>query len=132
MTNHPDEGLLVLLLDGELDPAAADEVRSHVGECARCGGHYARLASLTREIGELHHAPAVVRPRRWARWWAPAAATAAAVTLVWLGRPAPMRQPPKPARAFIALPFSDASLPLGDAPIVRMAVPVESLRYASF
>lgn len=35
---HADEGLLQALLDGEVDQAAAAEVRRHIDECTQCRG----------------------------------------------------------------------------------------------
>ena len=44
---HPDDDLSALL-DGELEPGAADAVRRHLAECGECRDEYVRLADARR------------------------------------------------------------------------------------
>jgi hypothetical protein len=161
MTPHLSEASLILLLDGELAEDERALAESHVSGCAGCHARMARFRRVSAGIVALHHAPRPARrPARW-WWLAPAAAAALALVWQWrpVAPPPAMEMPrvvlrtppaplpgepaalvravnkvaprPAPPRPFIDLPFSDQSLPLDAAPIVRMSIPVESLRLAS-
>ena len=165
MTPHPADGLLVLWLDGELEPAEADAVRRHVEACEDCQTRHTAYRRVSEGIVLLHGMTEAAPARRRNIWWWPAAAAAALLVAVFWGWPparpvvalppvaiATVPAPPspapvvraavkkpagpaaeaKPAAEFISLPFSDQSLPLSDSPVVRVSLPVESLRLASF
>jgi anti-sigma factor RsiW len=129
MEEHPEERQLILLLDGELGVTETAHLQGHVAACQACRARYARLAELTRDIAALHQIASPVRTGQ-RMWWAAIAAGAAALALLWPSRP--LAPAPLAQGGFIALPFSDEALPLDNAPVVRMAVPVEGLRQASF
>ena len=50
---HPDDGTLVDLIDGELEPATARALRDHIHECDDCAGRHARLERRDAAIGAL-------------------------------------------------------------------------------
>jgi hypothetical protein len=164
MTRHPDNGVLILLLDGELDSGARAGVQAHLAGCRECHARFAAIETVSQDTETVYRSLSAPgrRGRPWGWWVASAAAAALVVAALWPARRAPGveplppvarlvlpavdLQPPviKPVRAqrasprarvvreFIPLPFSDQSLPLDGAPVVRMSLPVESLRLASF
>jgi anti-sigma factor RsiW len=64
---HPDEGRTLALLDGELDEAAAAELRSHLARCPACGALAERIARAARRsaraLALLEEAPVSNRSR---------------------------------------------------------------------
>lgn len=163
MAPHPADELLVLWLDGELEPAEADALRKHLDGCTDCQRRHAAYRRLSEDIVSLHKMTEAAPRRRRNIWWWPAAAAAVLVAAFWARPPArpvealpplaavtiPAPPPPapaqpraqkapaarteaQPAREFIPLPFSDHTLPMADSPVVRVSLPVENLRLASF
>lgn len=101
--SHPGDGLSALL-DGELEPAAADAVRSHLTGCAECREELARLAdarSLLRGMAAVEPPPGLVerfgiRLRRVLRLAAGGVALAGAgmVALLFAASPERAVRPP--------------------------------------
>ena len=126
MNDHPNDGLLILALDEELEKDQAEEVGAHLGGCAVCKARQVRFERVSRMIAGRGMRTS---PHPTGRVWvAMGIAAAVALCLIVPSRPAP--PPREQATEFMALPFSDAALPLDNAPVVRMEFPVESLRLA--
>ena len=148
---HPSDAVLILALDGELATGEERELRRHVRDCPACAARQLEFARLSERLAAYHRTPA-------SRWhWAAAGAfatAAAALALMmvqpeWTVAPAPVARIVEPAPApkaaeppvrrkalesytsFVSLPFSNDTLPLENAPIVRVELPVESLRLAA-
>lgn len=106
-------------MDGGLDPASLALAEAHASNCARC---QALLGTVTRTTP----AAAVAEPRTarlWRWWFAPLAATAAAVA-VWTVVPqGPLTAPPAPTAAESAAPEAKAQArtdrDMTDAPAAR-------------
>ncbi len=98
---HPDEGSIHALLDGELDPSEAELLAEHVRGCAECDARVAEARGLaagaSRVIGQLDVTPArLIQPAttptlgdNGSMWRlmrvTPARASIAAILLVALG-----------------------------------------------
>jgi len=105
---HADEGLLQALLDGEVDQAAAAEVRRHIDECTQCRGLLEELRNDDRWLAGVlqsidHPVPRVPletiatrarRSRRSLRW-------AAAIGLLLLAAGTAYALPGSPVRRWI-------------------------------
>jgi hypothetical protein len=86
---HLDDGAVVRRLDGELDPAEAGVVETHLAGCDRCRAELDAIAALSARFSEAvpHVDPApeprVVRARRASAWHAsPIWRAAAAIAFV--------------------------------------------------
>lgn len=89
-------------MDGGLDPPAIAVAKTHAASCARC---QALLGSVARTLPAPAATPAH-GARLWRWWFAPLAATAAAVT-VWMVVPqGRLTAPPAPAAVESAAPQS--------------------------
>lgn len=93
--NCLDAETVAAWMDGGLDAAGVAAAEAHASTCERC---QALLATVVRTMpAEVGHAPAGARLWKW--WFAPLAATAAAVT-IWMVVPqTPMRTPAQPPAA---------------------------------
>jgi anti-sigma factor RsiW len=104
------ETLLPAYVDDELDLLNSLEVERHLGACAGCTAAVERQRSVKRSVAELapyYAAPAELRklvqrstersgpsPWRSGRWWALAAASVFAVSVIWRVAPSPLRPAP--------------------------------------
>jgi Putative zinc-finger len=83
---------LIAWMDGELEGAEAEAVKTHAAACPECGEQLGRLRAISRDITDYCAAVSSEQQRR--RWWIPAAAAAAlilAAGLVWMReQPAPV------------------------------------------
>ena len=93
--NCLDAETVAAWMDGGLDAAGVAAAEAHASTCERCQALLATVAkTLPAEVG---HAPAGARLWKW--WFAPLAATAAAVT-IWMVVPqTPMQTPAQPPAA---------------------------------
>jgi tetratricopeptide (TPR) repeat protein len=78
MTDCPTPETLAAFVDGRLNAAEREEVMKHLADCAECRD----TVLLATEIAAAE-APKVVRPRFRPRVWAPLAAAAAAVVVLF-------------------------------------------------
>lgn len=107
-------------MDGGLDPASIAMAEAHASNCARC---QALLGTVTRTTLAAAVAAEPRTARLWRWWFAPLAATAAAVT-VWMVVPqGQLTAPPAPTTADSAAPEAKAQDSTGramaDAPAAR-------------
>lgn len=93
--NCLDAETVAAWMDGGLDAAGVAAAEAHASTCERCQALLATVAkTLPADVG---HAPAGARLWKW--WFAPLAATAAAVT-IWMVVPqTPMQTPMQPPAA---------------------------------
>ncbi|HXY69609.1 MAG TPA: zf-HC2 domain-containing protein [Gemmatimonadales bacterium] len=118
--SHIDDGMLNALLDGELDAAEADAVRSHVAGCAECAKRLEDAKRFLAEAADLLGAldgPAQAAPRRVSRTAKEVAVDVDDATqqspAIRLAQPEPlMRRPPKPRpeRRFDYTPLALAAM----------------------
>jgi len=124
---HLTDAQLILELDGELAQSEAPRVHQHLEACESCASRQIEFARLSEQVAACEPRPSLGWRWRWAAGGA--LATTAALVLVT----APLQpKPVDPYSSFVSLPFSDTALPLENAPVVRVELPVESLRLASF
>jgi len=105
--------------DGGLDAASVAMAEAHASNCARC-------QALLGTVAQTTPAAAVAEPstaRLWRWWFAPLAATAAAVT-VWMVVPQDqMTAPPAPTAAVSDAPEASIAKPDGEVAITQSAPP---------
>jgi anti-sigma factor RsiW len=137
---HPDEGTIHSWLDGELSPAEASEMATHVNECVECGARVAEarglIAASTRILTALDDVPGNVAPTRSAeaavpgrrqRWYdrtdlraAAAIALVAGVSLV------AVRSSRNGTGAFDSGTIASQSHPVGAAVMDSAVVPLKA------
>jgi anti-sigma factor RsiW len=136
MISHPARETLVMALDGELAAEELAAVVAHMDECAECKNDWRQMVALSAQLREYHirlphTAPrtALVVPigRRLQRFLWPA--VAAGVLLALWGWRSRVTQPPValPELVYLALPYSDRSLPLENPVAVEVKLPRKAL-----
>ncbi len=60
---HVSAARLMALLDGEMEPAQAVRIRSHIAECPACASEYGRFAAEKQRFQPAHPGP----PAPWSR-----------------------------------------------------------------
>ncbi len=92
---------LVAWMDGELADKEASAVERHVSDCSECQGRLKAYGEVSRLVVTHCDAAVGAKPRRKLQRWVPALAgtAAAAAILLFVLRPAPVRQVPVVAQA---------------------------------
>ena len=133
---HPDEGMIHALLDGELNAEMAGEIERHAAQCAECAAAIAEarglVAASSRILTALDDVPAGVVPKRAVKraWYSRNDVRAAAAFLLVAGASLVLgrawNETSSPAKMSRAVSESDAMMAPAETIGTTTALPIVS------